>query len=72
MRATASVHERLCDAAANGAGVIVHSSDLDEVLSLATRVFAVHAGSVIEVPNDREVAGRAMIGLAPPSLHVGD
>ena len=63
LRATAAVHERLRQAAAAGAAVIVHSSDLDEVLSLATRVIAVHAGRVIAVPNDRAAAGRAMIGL---------
>jgi ABC-type uncharacterized transport system ATPase subunit len=63
LRATADVHQRLRAAAADGAAVVVHSSDLDEVLSLATRVIAVNAGRVIEVPNDRAAAGRAMIGL---------
>jgi ABC-type sugar transport system ATPase subunit len=42
----------------------VYSSDLDEVLALATRVVAVHAGRLLEVPNDREAVGRAMLGLA--------
>ena len=64
IRATAAVHARLQAAAAAGAAVIVYSSDLDEVLALATRVIAVHAGRVREVPNDREIAGRAMLGLA--------
>jgi ABC-type uncharacterized transport system ATPase subunit len=41
----------------------VYSSDLDEVLALATRIVAVHAGEVWEVPNEREAAGRAMLGL---------
>ena len=64
IRATAAVHARLRAAAAQGAAVIVYSSDLDEVLALATRVVAVHAGRLDEVPNDRELAGRAMLGLA--------
>jgi simple sugar transport system ATP-binding protein len=64
IRATATVHARLRAAAAHGAAVIVYSSDLDEVLGLATRVVAVHAGRLQEVPNDRELAGRAMLGLA--------
>ena len=64
IRATSAVHARLRAAAAAGAAVIVYSSDLDEVLALATRVIAVHAGRLREVPNDREIAGRAMLGLA--------
>jgi simple sugar transport system ATP-binding protein len=64
IRATAAVHARLRAAAAAGAAVIVYSSDLDEVLALATRVVAVHAGRLLEVPNDREAVGRAMLGLA--------
>jgi simple sugar transport system ATP-binding protein len=64
IRATAAVHARLRASAARGAAVIVYSSDLDEVLALATRVVAVHAGRLLEVPNDREAAGRAMLGLA--------
>jgi general nucleoside transport system ATP-binding protein len=64
LRATADVHARLRDAAQKGAAVIVHSTDLDEVLMLATRVVAVHQGRLLQVPNDREIVGRAMLGLA--------
>ena len=60
----ASVHDRLRGAAANGAGVVVYSSDLDEVLALATRVLVVHAGTVRESPHDRDAVGRAMLGVA--------
>lgn len=63
IRATAAVHTRLRDAAARGSAVVVYSSDLDEVLALATRVVAVHAGRLTNVPNDREAVGRAMLGL---------
>lgn len=64
IRAARAVHERLRVAAAQGAAVIVYSSDLDEVLSLATRVVAMHAGSLRECSLDRDAVGRAMLGVA--------
>lgn len=65
VRATAAVHERLRDAANAGAAVIVYSSDLDELLLLASRALVVHAGTVRSMPMDRELVGRAMLGVAP-------
>jgi ABC-type uncharacterized transport system ATPase subunit len=64
MRATAFVHGQLRDAAARGAVVVVHSSDLDEVLALASRVLVVFHGEVREVGADRDGVGRAMLGAA--------
>jgi simple sugar transport system ATP-binding protein len=64
IRATRDVHERLRQAARDGSAVVLYSSDLDEVLSLATRVVVVHAGRARETPLDRESVGRAMLGLA--------
>lgn len=64
IRATHDVHERLRDAAAGGAAVVVFSSDLDEVLMLATRVLVVHSGHVRACPRDRDTVGRAMLGVA--------
>jgi simple sugar transport system ATP-binding protein len=61
VRATAAVHERLRTAARGGAAVVLYSSDLDEVLELATRVVVVHRGQVIDVPLERERVGRAML-----------
>jgi simple sugar transport system ATP-binding protein len=63
IRATAAVHDHLRAARDAGAAVVVYSSDLDEVLSLADRMFVVHGGSVTEVAVDRELVGRAMLGL---------
>ena len=63
VRATATVHQRLRDACARGAAVVVYSSDIDEVLSLASRVLVMYNGTVREMPMDREVIGRAMLGL---------
>jgi ABC-type uncharacterized transport system ATPase subunit len=64
IRATKEVHDRLRAAARDGAGIVVYSSDLDEVLSLATRVVVLHAGRLRAVEGDREMIGRAMLGVA--------
>jgi ABC-type uncharacterized transport system ATPase subunit len=64
IRATQDVHARLRAAAAAGAGVVIFSSDLDEVLALADRVLVMHAGVVRECEADRDVVGRAMLGVA--------
>jgi general nucleoside transport system ATP-binding protein len=64
-KATAAVHEALRAARDAGTAVVLYSSDLDEVLLLADRVYAMHAGRVTEVPNDRDTVGRAMLGTAP-------
>jgi simple sugar transport system ATP-binding protein len=63
-QASAFVHDQLRRAAAGGAAVVVHSSDLDEVLALATRVLVVFHGEVRECPVDRDAIGRAMLGAA--------
>ena len=66
LRATAAVHERLRAAAAAGAAVLVHSSDLDEVLELGERVLVVSRGVVSEPPSggaaNREEIGAMMLG----------
>jgi ABC-type uncharacterized transport system ATPase subunit len=62
VRATVDVHARLRAARDRGAAVIVYSSDLDEVLSLASRVLVAYAGTLREVPLERETVGRAMLG----------
>lgn len=60
LRATAAIHHRLRGAAAEGAAVLVYSSDLDEVLALASRVVVVHRGSLVEP--EPGAAGREAIG----------
>ena len=47
--------------------MIVHSSDLDEVLELADRLFVMANGSLTELPMDtpRDVVGDAMLGVVP-------
>jgi simple sugar transport system ATP-binding protein len=43
---------------------VIHSTDLDEVLTLATRLFVLHGGELREMPIDRDLVGRAMLGVA--------
>jgi general nucleoside transport system ATP-binding protein len=49
VNAAAAIHDRLRTAAANGAAVIFHSADLDEVLQLANRVIVLVRGVISEV-----------------------
>jgi simple sugar transport system ATP-binding protein len=63
VRATADVHARLRAARDGGGAVVVYSSDLDEVLALASRVLVAHAGTIRETASDRSIVGRAMLGL---------
>lgn len=64
VRAMAEIHARLRAARDAGAAVVIYSSDLDEVLALASRVFVVFAGTLREVGTNRDEVGRAMLGLA--------
>lgn len=62
LMATAAVHLRLLRAAARGATVVVYSGDLDEVLTLSDRILVVHSGEVRELPRDRDLIARGMVG----------
>lgn len=64
IRATQAVHDRLRAVAASGTAIVLYSSDLDEVLLLATRIFVLHAGRLRECALDRDAVGRAMLGVA--------
>ena len=49
--ATETVRSYLCDAAANGAAVLVFSEDLDEILEIADRIAVIYEGAIAgEVP----------------------
>jgi ABC-type uncharacterized transport system ATPase subunit len=63
IRATFAVHERLRRACDTGSAVIVYSSDLDELMGLASRLLVVQAGFVRETAVERGEAGAAMLGL---------
>jgi len=63
MGAAAEVARRLLDARARGAGVMLISEDLDEILSLADRIMVIHDGELTEAgTRDREALGLMMAG----------
>jgi simple sugar transport system ATP-binding protein len=59
------MHQHLRAAAADGVAVLVHSSDLDEVLLLADRIVVVCRGELLELPPpfERSRVGQAMLGV---------
>ena len=57
------VARHLLEARGRGAGVLLISEDLDEILALSDRIMVIHNGSLIETVNkDREVIGLMMAG----------
>lgn len=62
--AAGEVHRRLREVAASGAAIVLHSSDLDELFLISSRVVVVHGG-VLRVPEsqDRATVGRMMVGI---------
>ncbi len=62
MRAAAAIRARLREARDAGAGVVVYTSDLDELLDMADRVVVVFHGTLREVPRDADAIGLAMLG----------
>ncbi len=54
--AVESVHKNLLDAADGGAGVLLVSEDLDEILALADRVVVMYEGRLSEVPDRDDIA----------------
>jgi ABC-type uncharacterized transport system ATPase subunit len=66
-RASAAVHESLLAARERGAGVVLISEDLDEVLSLSDRIGVMNKGRIVaefDRPADRQAIGRAMVDHA--------
>ena len=74
--APAEVHRRLLEARAGGAGVLLISEDLDEVLMLSDRVVAIHGGRIINAgPTetlDRGRLGLMMAGYPDPDSRPAD
>ena len=63
VRAASDIHARIRYVRDAGAAVVLYSSDIEEVLSLADRILVVFAGSVHEAPMDRDTVGRLMLGI---------
>jgi simple sugar transport system ATP-binding protein len=54
-----AVARRLLEARGRGAGVVLISEDLDEILTLSDRILVIHDGRIVEAPS----RNRARIGL---------
>jgi len=68
MGAAAEVGRRLLEARARGAGVVLISEDLDEVLGLADRIMVIHDG----VLHEAQTRDRAEIGLMMAGEHTSE
>jgi simple sugar transport system ATP-binding protein len=64
IRAAQYVMDKLARICSSGVAVLLHSTDLDEVLHIADRMLVVHAGSVRETAVDANEVGRALVGAA--------
>lgn len=65
MGAAAEVARRLLEARERGAGVVLISEDLDEILSLSDRILVIYDGELTEADTrEREVLGLLMAGQA--------
>jgi len=63
--AAAEVARRLLEARKRGAGVLLISEDLDEILALSDRIFVIHDGQLVPAENrDRAAIGLMMAGEA--------
>ncbi|MDC0146706.1 ABC transporter ATP-binding protein, partial [Amylibacter sp.] len=57
------VARRLLEARKRGAGILLISEDLDEIIALSDRIIVIHNGSLTEAHNaDREAIGLMMAG----------
>jgi len=65
MGAAAEVERRLLAARADGAGIVLISEDLDEVVNLSDRIIVMHDGQLIQTDSrDRAAIGLLMAGKA--------
>ena len=65
VRAASEVSRRLIEARDRGAGVLLISEDLDEILALSDRILVMHNGRIAETGSrDRAVIGAMMTGGA--------
>lgn len=64
IRAAAHVLAELRSACAAGVAVVVYSSDLDEILSIADRMIVCFGGHATPVRAEADAVGRALVGLS--------
>jgi simple sugar transport system ATP-binding protein len=63
IRASAFVRQQIRFARDSGVGIVLYSSDLDELMEIADRILVVHAGTVSPAVTDRSAVGALMLGL---------
>ena len=63
IRAAAHVLGELRSARASGVAIVAYSSDIDEVLAIADRMFVCFDGRLTETPADAAVVARALVGF---------
>ncbi len=68
--AAALIHQALLDLAATGAGILVISQDLDELLAISHRLAVLHAGS-LSAPHETGSKSVAEIGLLMGGIPAG-
>ena len=70
VRAVAYVHQQLLDACAAGAGVLLISEDLDEILTLADRIAVIHHGRLTPAePTEHWTLARIGLAMAGGQAH---
>lgn len=57
------IHNQLVEKAKQGYGIVLISTDLDEVLSLSTRIFVMNSGKIVGEVNPEEEGVEKKIGL---------
>ncbi|HLE01741.1 MAG TPA: ABC transporter ATP-binding protein [Bdellovibrionota bacterium] len=62
------IHRRILDAREKGAGVLLVSSELDEILALADRILVMYAGRIVAQFNRGEVSEQ-VLGLSMGGAH---
>jgi general nucleoside transport system ATP-binding protein len=62
--ATLAIQRALRTARDEGTAIVFYSSDLDEVIALSDRVFAMREGELAQCSRDRNAVGRAMLSAS--------
>jgi nucleoside ABC transporter ATP-binding protein len=60
--ATEMIHSLLLEAKRNGMAILLHSSDLDEIMSLSDRIAVMYEGEIVGVFSPKEV-DETLLGL---------
>jgi simple sugar transport system ATP-binding protein len=65
------VHRELLALQAKGAGILLISTELDEILKLSNRIVVLYEGEIMGVLPSQQ-ADRQQLGLLMAGMHLGD